>query len=811
MIRLLSAAAICAGALFASDGITLRGNVQDAQHRNIAAAHLQLYRKNTNVSVDATSTENGTYSFEDLAPGDYLLNVSKDEFRSATVNVHLERNATRDLDVALPVAGINQTVVVTAANAPQTLNEVSKALTVVSQEEMTDRNDYAFSELLRTTPGVQIMNSGGPGQLTSMRVRGLRPDATAFLVDGLRFRDASTVQSDASSFLSAMNIVDADHVEILRGSGSSLYGTNAAGGAVNIVSDQGGGAIHGQVQAEGGNLGLFRGRGNVAGGAWKDRLKYSAGILHLNVTSGVDGQDANRSTGLQGFARYDFTPQITLSGRFWGSDDFVQLNNSPVTDGIPSANLPAIGAINAVALNAAGRQALLAGKPVTYGDSTYVPGLNDPDSRRTSRFLNSAFIFRQIVTSRFNWQASYQRVHTDRVYENGPVGIGFQPLTPSYGNYVGDIDTADVRGISQLTSWLGVTAGFEFEREHYFDHQDDNAVAPYRVIEHTYARQFSLAPYFASQMTFLNRQLQVSFSGRAQIFRLSRPTFQYSGAENPYGNTLLPNPPRALTGDVSIAYFTARTGTKLRAHGGNAFRAPSLYERFGAGFYNDPMSNRVIFSPYGDPRLGPDRYNSFDGGVDQYLFGSRMLASGTFFYTRAVHLTAFDFTGVINPMTDPYGRSSGYLNGSGGYSRGAEVAVKARPTRNLSVSGSYTFTNANTDRDISVPGFYQVLGVPRHVVTAVATNQWTRKFTTTVDFYRYSSIYAPLSVNFESRAFRFPGFSKTGVVASYRFWDSESHSARVYARVDNLFNHTYYELGFLAPGTTFVTGLSYSF
>ena len=49
---------------------------------------------------------------------------------------------------------------------------------------------------------------------------------------------------------------------------------------------------------------------------------------------------------------------------------------------------------------------------------------------------------------------------------------------------------------------------------------------------------------------------------------------------------------------------------------GNAYRAPSLYERFGAGFSTNFTTGRVVFTPYGDPRLSPDRYNSGDVGVD---------------------------------------------------------------------------------------------------------------------------------------------------------------------------------------------------
>ena len=92
-----------------------------------------------------------------------------------------------------------------------------------------------------------------------MRIRGLRPDAAAVLVDGLRLRDAATAQGDVTSFMSTLNFVAADRVEVLRGSGSSLYGTNAVGGVVNIVSREGGSPTRGDAQIEAGISRTFPG------------------------------------------------------------------------------------------------------------------------------------------------------------------------------------------------------------------------------------------------------------------------------------------------------------------------------------------------------------------------------------------------------------------------------------------------------------------------------------------------------------------------------------------------------------------------
>jgi iron complex outermembrane receptor protein len=179
------------------------------------------------------------------------------------------------------------------------------------------------------------------------------------------------------------------------------------------------------------------------------------------------------------------------------------------------------------------------------------------------------------------------------------------------------------------------------------------------------------------------------------------------------------------------------------------------------------------------------------------------------FYTRVVQIIGFNSNGAINPGTDPFGRSSGYINTSGGISRGAELSVEARPMRSLAFSASYTYANADTDTDSQVPGFYNVFDTPRHMISLVATKQWTKRFNTTIDLFHYSSYYDAYVGYLQ--AYAFPGFTKTNLISSYRFWDDERKSARFYGKVENLFNQRYYFAGVLAPRATFVGGIEYAF
>jgi vitamin B12 transporter len=794
-----------------AQGSVLAGRVTDAQHAAVPGATLRLTREDGTVARRTVSAAAGEYRLEELPAGVFIVEVAKTGFRRRTEVVVLGAATGVTLDVELEVAGIDESVSVTAAGLPQVTQETSKAITVIDTEQIQARNGHALTEIVRFTPGVQIRNSGGPGQNTQMRIRGLRADAAAILVDGLRFRDASTTQADASSFLSTLNFVGADRVEVLRGSGSSLYGTNAVGGVVNVVTRPGGGPLRGEGQVEGGSLGHIRARGSIGGGGLGDRLRYSVGGLQYHLLDGLDGNDASRSTGGQGLVHYNLSPSASLTLRVFGSDDRVEINVSPTATGIPAANIPSSVIVDAIPVARDEIERANHGLPFDIGPATYIPGRDDPDSVRRSTFHTTALVFRHSAWSALSWQASYQRVHTRRTFTNGVLGGGFQPGADNFSEFTGDIDTIDVRGFMTPRPWLTVTAGYEFERERHEDRQDNNLPAPRRLQTETKIQQDANAGFASAQFALLKRRLQLSISGRAQGFTLSHPQLKAVGTTSPYEGVAIASPPRALTGDVSAAYFVAGSNTKLRVHVGNAYRAAALFERFGGGFSTDPVTGRVVFTAYGDPRLEPDRYKTVDAGVDQYLFRSRLAVSATVFYNDVMSLTAFNSAGGIRPDTDPFGRSLGYLNSSGGFSRGVEIGIDARPSQSLRLSSSYTYTRAETQDDITVPGFFIVPGVLGHTATFVVTNHWNDRLDTTFDLFYGSQTYGSFFAAGRPRAYRYPGYTKAAVVAGYRLVTHDRLPLRAYLKIDNLFEQTYYENGWRNLGRTAVLGLGVGF
>jgi iron complex outermembrane receptor protein len=809
-IALTALIAIAGVSAAAADPAVLSGKVTDGHGAAVAGADVRVRRDDGTLTRRTATDGTGAFALGGLPPGDYVVEIEKPGFRADVAVVAIASGAPATHDVELGAAGVRESVVVTASGLPQSTHETSKAVSVIDGTELVDRNSATLPEAIRLTPGVQVRDAGGPGQLATLRLRGLRSDGSAVLVDGLRLRDAASTQGDVNGFFSNLAVVAFDRVEVLRGSASSLYGTNAVGGAVNVVTRDGG-PRRTEGQAEAGSLGQSRLRGTTGGTLGAGRVSYEAGGVYRLVRDGIDGHDRSRNAGGQGSVRVQIDAVTSLGLRIYGSDDDVETNVSPSASGIPASNIPDRTIVDAIPISLDALERANAGdRLIPIGDATFMPGLDDPDNTRGSRFLTTAVTFRRVESDRASWQASYQRVGTHRSYVSGPLGPGFQTATTSRSDFDGGIDTFDARAVLQPSPWLTVTGGYELEHERYEDLQDDTA--PFNRLRTTTAiSQNAHAVFGAAQFALAERRLQVSLAGRWQAFQLGTLDLSATGAPNPYEGAEVDAPPHALTGDVSVAYLFGAGGTKLRGHVGNAYRAPALYERFGGGFFSDPVSGQIAYSPYGDPRLRPDRYTSFDAGVDQILAQGRVQVSASVFAIDVASLTAFDFSGGINPATDPFGRFAGYVNGSGGSSRGVELSVDARPVSTLRLAGSYTYTRARTEEDLTVPDFFVVPSVYDHTASLYLTQQWTSRLDTTLDVLYAGESFGSFFAAGRPRAYRYPGSTTVGLGGSVRLFARDTSEMRAYVRVDNLFDETAFPSGWRAAGRTAVIGVRAGF
>jgi vitamin B12 transporter len=784
---------------------SIAGRVLDPNNSAVAGARVTLYERNSPRRVTTMSDDKGAYRFANLTAGEYLIEAQASGFApfASEKTINIERGRETDFDIKLEPAGVQAEVVVTAADAPQSIDEVSKDETTLTRSEIEARSEISIPDALRVVPGLRVQQLGGAGTLTSIKTRGLRNQDTAVLIDGFRLRDAASPQGDATAFLSDLIVTDLNRVEVLRGSGSSLYGTNAIGGVINIITDEGGGRLRGDLLAEGGSFGTLRGRANLAGSAREDKLTYSFGITHLNVARGLDGQDAARNTSGQGRAAFRLAPSATLSARIYAADTFVQTNSSPQTVGSIAAN----GIINAVPLSLNELRRFENGTPISQlniGSATFIPNANDPDASQAQRFFSGAFAFAQTLSDAFNYSIAYHALTSRRVSRDGPAGVGFQPATSNRADYDGAINTLNARADFRLGRFNYVTAGYEFENENFFNRSLPNILQPASANNSSVdVTQRSHALFARNLLRLLDERLQLSAAFRAQFFNLRAPQFNPSGKIPYMGNFTAP--PNAYTGDGSIAYLFRERGAKVRAHVGNGYRAPSLYERFGTSFFFGS------FSAYGDPRLRPERSISVDGGIDQTFAHNRARASATYFYTRLQETIVF---GNV-PQPDPFGRAfGGYRNAGGGLARGAELSLSLAPTRTLDLFASYTYTNSlQRTPQISGTNFLRSLVIPTHQFAFVATQNVMRRVLLNFTLTAQSSYIAPIfdNTSFVARAYRFGKQARADLNASYTLPLDEARAVRFFVTVENLFDAAIYESGFRTPGINARAGAAFSF
>ncbi len=166
---------------------------------------------------------------------------------------------------ALPA--LAQTVVVTGSREPLPLQRLAADVTVIEGDALRDTRADSLADLLRREAGLQLSRSGGPGQSSGLFIRGAASQQTLVMVDGVRIGSATL----GSTAIESLGLAGVERIEVLRGPGSSLFGADAVGGVVNVVtaSGDGGGALDARVAAGG-----FGAREASGGRAWVNRYGY---------------------------------------------------------------------------------------------------------------------------------------------------------------------------------------------------------------------------------------------------------------------------------------------------------------------------------------------------------------------------------------------------------------------------------------------------------------------------------------------------------------------------------------------------------
>jgi vitamin B12 transporter len=144
-------------------------------------------------------------------------------------------------------------IVVTPNYLPTPAGRIGSSVSVISGEQIARASPASLTQLFRSIPGVTVIESGGPGGSTEVRLRGAETGHTLVLIDGVRVNDFSTTRDDFDFAL--LSPTDIERIEILRGPQSALYGSDAIGGVINIITRKPGPGMSASASIEGGSFG----------------------------------------------------------------------------------------------------------------------------------------------------------------------------------------------------------------------------------------------------------------------------------------------------------------------------------------------------------------------------------------------------------------------------------------------------------------------------------------------------------------------------------------------------------------------------
>ena len=154
-------------------------------------------------------------------------------------------------------------IVVTATRTPTPLDQVPASITVLDKATIDRAQDIGATELLLRTPGISMSRNGGYGTATSLRIRGAESEQTVVVIDGVKLNDPSST-GGGYNFANLL-IGDAQRIEVLRGPQSTLWGSQAIGGVVNIVTASPQAPIEGSFDIEGGSRDTVSARAALGG------------------------------------------------------------------------------------------------------------------------------------------------------------------------------------------------------------------------------------------------------------------------------------------------------------------------------------------------------------------------------------------------------------------------------------------------------------------------------------------------------------------------------------------------------------------
>lgn len=406
-------------------------------------------------------------------------------------------------------------VVVVANRAPEPLSRVGNSVTVLTDDDIKQSQATVASDLLQQTPGITVARTGGVGQPTSVFIRGAEGDQTVVVIDGVKMTDPS-LPAGGFDFENLL-IGDISRIEILRGAQSTLYGSDAIGGVINIVTADPTERAAGSASLEGGSH--ETGDGTLAIGGVADTLMWrvtgnyygTSGIPTFDQYLGGRRDCASQIAGGAGQLRYELTPDLELDLRGYVVSARTDFDGYDTPTG-------------------------------TFGD--------DSEYGKTQQGIGYAGLSWNSPGHAFTNRLSVQYTGSEtREYDpNAPANFGY-PTTETFYGFGRNI-REEYQGTWQLSSAGQLVFGAQTE------HSTINSASPF-------------TPNINAGVVIDSGYLQAQYEVLTGLTLTAGGRYDHHDVYGGHG-----------TGQFAAAWLLPDQSTILRASFGQGFKAPSLYQLY---------------------------------------------------------------------------------------------------------------------------------------------------------------------------------------------------------------------------------------
>jgi vitamin B12 transporter len=230
-------------------------------------------------------------------------------------------------------------VVVTASRTPKKISEIGKVARVITAETLSRSQGRTLPEVLNNVAGITIGGNGNnPGDVKSVFLRGATAANTLILIDGIPVNDASEITGEYN--ISAIPVDQVERVEILKGGNSTLYGSDAVAGVINIITKKGSGKLNASLLATAGSYDTYKQVLGLNGQLGRTSISINGSNLDSKAFSTAAAENGETGFDKDGYHQKSISLNIsqpvssnfTLRGNFQGNNNQADLDNGAFSD-----------------------------------------------------------------------------------------------------------------------------------------------------------------------------------------------------------------------------------------------------------------------------------------------------------------------------------------------------------------------------------------------------------------------------------------------------------------------------------------------